>query len=40
LFEQLARSYRELVRVLRSLRETPELVLPAPRRMRFAGAAG
>jgi hypothetical protein len=33
LFEQLARSYRELVRVLRSLRATPELVLPAPRRI-------
>ena len=32
LFEQLARSYRELVHVLRSLRETPELMLPALRR--------
>lgn len=29
LFEQLARSYRELVRTLRAIRGTPELVLPA-----------
>jgi hypothetical protein len=29
LFEQLARSYRELVRTLRAMRGTPERVLPA-----------
>jgi hypothetical protein len=31
LFEQLAQSYRELVRTLRALRGTPELLRPAPR---------
>jgi hypothetical protein len=36
LFEQLARSYRELVRILRCVREAPELVVPASRRLRFS----
>ena len=36
LFEQLARSYRELVRILHCVREAPELVLPASRRLRFS----
>ena len=36
LFEQLARSYRELVRILRCVREAPELVLPAPCRLRLS----
>lgn len=36
LFEQLARSYRELVRILHCVREAPELALPASRRLRFS----
>ena len=36
LFEHLARSYRELVRILHCVREAPELVLPASRRLRFS----
>ena len=36
LFEELARSYRELVRILHCVREAPELVLPASRRLRFS----
>jgi len=33
LFEQLARSYRELVRTLRALRATPEMLLPRAQRI-------
>ena len=36
LFEQLARSYRELVLTLRALREAPQLALPASRRLCFS----
>ena len=36
LFEQLARSYRELVRILHCVREAPGLALPASRRLRFS----